>query len=206
MSLNKVDTLQRAYNKMDTCSPVGNWIEERSYNKFVGEGNQNRRVLVGNWQEESSPIASDTLSAANTINSTQRMSYNEASSDISSQARPPLGLRSQRRAAEITKLAIEATVKCQQASVDLITATPEEVFGSTYGDVFGRNQRQLRHEVPQEGKDLTYTSDSAITAYTGNPVTGTKMSVQGGTEETLGKPFARNSDFTRDIKTSLKGL
>eukprot|EP00668_Euglena_longa_P005299 GGOE01006238.1.p1 GENE.GGOE01006238.1~~GGOE01006238.1.p1 ORF type:complete len:227 (-),score=60.62 GGOE01006238.1:246-926(-) len=43
MALNKADTRQRAYRKLDTSEPGGHWIEEAAFNG---------KVLVGNWQEE----------------------------------------------------------------------------------------------------------------------------------------------------------
>ena len=199
MALNKVDTLQRAYNKMDTCSPVGNWIEEPSYNKFASTGNQ-RRVLVGNWHEE---LGVPEVATTTTFSSTQRASYNEHNADVTSQARAPLGLRSQRRAAEITRQAIATTLESQAATLSRTTATMEDTYGSSYGDVFGRHV-PVRREVPLSAANLTYATDRAITVFSGNPVTGTKMVVQGGTEASAnGNPFARNCDFTTNVETSL---
>ena len=202
MALNKVDTLQRAYNKMDTCSPVGYWIEEPSYNKFVGLGVP-RRVLVGNWHEEVAPTPPEVPTHA-VFNSTQRTSYNEKNADITSQARAPLGLRSQRRAAEITRQAIATTLASQCDTVERNTAKIEEVYGSSYGDVYGRHV-PVKRAAPASAAHLTYATDRAITVFSGNPVTGTRMVVQGGTEPSSnGNPFARNCDFTTNVEASLK--
>ena len=46
MAFNRTDTRQRAYNKIDVCSPHGNWVDERTYNR------SRKGCLVGNWQEE----------------------------------------------------------------------------------------------------------------------------------------------------------
>ena len=50
MAFNTADTRQRAYNRIDTCNPAGNWIEEKQYNKNRPGASQ--RILCGNWQEE----------------------------------------------------------------------------------------------------------------------------------------------------------
>ena len=34
MSLNRVDTRQRAYQRIDTSNPTGTWIDESGYNKY----------------------------------------------------------------------------------------------------------------------------------------------------------------------------
>ena len=46
MALNRTDTRQRAYNRIDTSNPKGNWIDEPSFNKSTGG------CLMGNWWEE----------------------------------------------------------------------------------------------------------------------------------------------------------
>ena len=53
MAFNCSDTRQRAYNRIDTSSPGGNWIDEKQYNKAEAASTRDKRVLVGNWQEES---------------------------------------------------------------------------------------------------------------------------------------------------------
>lgn len=47
MAFNRTDTRQRAYNRIDSSQPQGNWIDEASYNKGGGG-----KCLMGNWVEE----------------------------------------------------------------------------------------------------------------------------------------------------------
>eukprot|EP00759_Apiculatamorpha_spiralis_P012644 PhF_6_TR19610/c0_g1_i2/m.28613 len=223
MALNKVDTLQRAYNKLDAYSPLGHWVDEPSYNRQQrsNSSSKNRKVLVGNWQEETvqsggnattilgaslSANTNTTIADTSALSSTQRASYNEANSDISSQAPPPIGLRSQRRAAEITQLAVSKVKAYQEDTVRKNTSTTEEVFGSSYGDQFGRKSTEKK-SIPDSIDHLTYVTDQPVTLYTGNPLTGSSMKVQGMTPSSSlpqRSKFARNNDFTTGVDKTLK--
>lgn len=50
MAFNTADTRQRAYNRIDTCNPGGNWIDEKQFNKKRPGATQ--KILCGNWNEE----------------------------------------------------------------------------------------------------------------------------------------------------------
>ena len=52
MAFNTADTRQRAYNRIDTCNPGGNWIDEKQFNKARPGAAQ--KILCGNWNEETS--------------------------------------------------------------------------------------------------------------------------------------------------------
>eukprot|EP01012_Entosiphon_sulcatum_P041737 TRINITY_DN5561_c0_g1_i1.p1 TRINITY_DN5561_c0_g1~~TRINITY_DN5561_c0_g1_i1.p1 ORF type:complete len:226 (+),score=47.29 TRINITY_DN5561_c0_g1_i1:201-878(+) len=60
MALNRTDTRQRAYNRLDVCSPQGHWIDEPQFSK----SSSYKGVRVGNWQEEQHLVDSmDTVKA-----------------------------------------------------------------------------------------------------------------------------------------------
>lgn len=43
---------RKPYVPIDTCSPAGDWIEEKRYNRQRPSTTHARKVLCGNWQEE----------------------------------------------------------------------------------------------------------------------------------------------------------
>lgn len=226
MAFNCADTRQRAYNRIDTSNPHGNWVDERSYNKT---GTAGRRTLVGNWQEdeklerdmkehghdqtvvrkEGKYFKGGFESTAYLLSEVekedrkaegvtmQRQSFNDTNGDIKTQQKAPLGVRSQIRA-EMVVAEAKAIVAQQEKAVAAASAPPP--MSSTYRDTVNRAdgpQRRVVNDAP--GEKRTYVGDKPITLYTGNPQTGARMRVQGATTEGgTGNPLAKNTNFTCD--------
>jgi hypothetical protein len=232
MAFNTADTRQRAYNRIDTCNPGGNWIDEKQYNK--SRPGATKKILCGNWQEEHSlegdlmsqgiPVATIRQNDATghfvggfesspyltmavnpkdrrtELTSTQRASFNEKNSDLSTQKQPSLGARSQIRLNDVVSAAkeeLQKTVSEREArSSGMLDLNGSKIeLQSTYRGVHGKPEAKRVVETVSD----EYLSDRPITLYTGNPSSGATMVVHGKTPNgSLVGPHHKHAHFSYD--------
>eukprot|EP01059_Diplonema_ambulator_P011276 TRINITY_DN2122_c2_g5_i2.p1 TRINITY_DN2122_c2_g5~~TRINITY_DN2122_c2_g5_i2.p1 ORF type:complete len:242 (+),score=38.19 TRINITY_DN2122_c2_g5_i2:37-726(+) len=215
MALNKTDTRQRAYNRIDSSSPQGNWVDEKSYNK------SRSGCLMGNWWEEDVLRASvgeteqrsggkrgqgglestkflinpaaDRPQDASHFMSLTKTDYNATTSDVKLLKPPRLGARTQRRVDEVLAAAKQMQ---EQQDHEEAAKTVYRTHASTYSEA-NRSTKVPQTTGPIDSFD--YTEDQPITLYTGNPETGSRMAVQGNTCGTGRNTMARNCNFSTPI-------
>jgi hypothetical protein len=225
MAFNCADTRQRAYNRIDTSNPGGNWIDEKGYNKArVGHGT---RVLVGNWQEEGvlekdmvekgfdlSTLRKDgkyyhggfestayLLASKDpherTLSSvtTHRADFTMDNAEKGKKRQPNLGPRSQLLMQQVIE---DASKECEARRRSPEGEPLTTTYRSTLSDLVKGSSpaREPRLELDATGQPL-YMSDKPITVYTKNPVTQARMVVHGVTQEPeLAPQHGRNTQFT----------
>lgn len=224
MAFNSSDTRQRAYNRIDTSNPHGSWIDEKFYNRA---GTVGSKTLIGNWQEEerleadmnaagrdqtivrkdgkyykggfestayllSDKEESERLAQTVTMH---RESFTEKNGDISTTKKPQLGVRSNIRAQMILEQA-QAELKAQEEA----QRQRDAPLTSTYRETISHNSNASATKGVFAGRTEgapSYTEDVPITLYTGNPHTGSTMTVHGKTmADGTGNPLAKNTNFT----------
>lgn len=234
MAFNTSDTRQRAFVPIDTSNPGGAWMEEKSYNKSrpgdckkVLCGNwQEERLLEGDMMSqgmevtvtrkdgnrvrggfESSPyltMAADPRDRRQELLSTHRASYNMINSNVDSQKKSALGVRSQAKFEQVASLAKdslaaaqeerERTMRMDKTSGNLADENP---YTSTYQGVHcpgGIGPRKTVDRIPTE-----YLDDTPITLYTGHKGATKVMAVHGKTAtSSFGSTHSRHTHFSEE--------
>lgn len=227
MAFNSADTRQRAYNRIDTSNPHGSWIDEKFYNRggtrnaktLVGNWQEEERLegdmaTAGRDQsvvrkegkyfkggfESTAYLLSDKEEFDRQAEATSmhRQSFTEANGDIRTTKKPPMGVRSGIRAQMVLAEAQRAVAEAEEASRPRdapLTTTYRETVSHVGTD--GNTVKSTYRGRPQDAAD--YVSDTPITLYTGNPVTGSKMVVHGVTSAGgTGNALAKNTTFTHN--------
>eukprot|EP01065_Artemidia_motanka_P030420 TRINITY_DN36437_c0_g1_i1.p1 TRINITY_DN36437_c0_g1~~TRINITY_DN36437_c0_g1_i1.p1 ORF type:complete len:262 (+),score=89.51 TRINITY_DN36437_c0_g1_i1:64-786(+) len=226
MALNRTDTRQRAYNRIDTSQPQGNWIEEASYNRRGG------KVLVGNWVEER--VLGDSMRQHGTDGAvhkveeqTSRFGAARAKGGFSSSqflvnprdepehwalggAKPHFLSVNQSEyrhdSADAAKMKpAEVGVARRRRAAEVVAdavASEErpEVSRTYYSTSYQSATASAKLPSPKGPRDsFDYAEDVPVSLYTGNPSTGKKMAVQGKSAGTGRNPFAKNAAFSTPI-------
>jgi hypothetical protein len=220
MAFNCADTRQRAYNRIDTSNPQGNWVDERSYNR--PDNALRGRTLVGNWQEEVH-LEADMNDNGHDVSllrqrgrymtggfestayllspeeqgnrladtvTTNRHSFNDTNGDVAMQRKPKLGVRSELRAQMVIAEAEKLAADAAQAPAEPLSTT----YRATLSD---RSKEQPRTIDMQQTLEQSKKLSTPITLYSGNPQSGVKMAVQGASSAAgTGNPHGKNCSFT----------
>eukprot|EP01062_Namystynia_karyoxenos_P029836 TRINITY_DN22349_c0_g1_i1.p1 TRINITY_DN22349_c0_g1~~TRINITY_DN22349_c0_g1_i1.p1 ORF type:complete len:241 (+),score=62.01 TRINITY_DN22349_c0_g1_i1:76-798(+) len=226
MALNRTDTRQRAYNRIDSSQPQGNWIDEAAYNKH-GPG----KVLMGNWVEERELKGSverhggdvrvhRVLEQPRFGPARAKGGFQSSQFLTNSHSDPPhwatgggepqfLTTQQSEFNAHNSDVAFGKPpapgVRKQIRVGDIIA---EAVRGQSYeGQRFttpSSTYRSQTQNVPPPAvrgprDSFDYAEDVPVSLYTGNPATGVKMGVQGKTAGTGRNPFAKCASFSTPI-------
>ncbi|KAG5511675.1 hypothetical protein JKF63_07272 [Porcisia hertigi] len=121
------------------------------------------------------------------LNTTNRVDFNSTSSDVASQRRPDLGVRSQLLMEQARSMAGEMQAANRRARHEQLRLREASMHGMSLS--YGPNISEYRatmcdkDEVLPVVEELSqdYLSDEPITLYTGNPNTGKTMTVHGKT-------------------------
>eukprot|EP00756_Hemistasia_phaeocysticola_P039103 Hpha_TRINITY_DN16797_c5_g3::TRINITY_DN16797_c5_g3_i2::g.79028::m.79028 len=227
MALNRTDTRQRAYNRIDTSQQQGNWIEEASYNKHGGG-----KILMGNWVEERG--LKDGMAAHGEDSRVHRTTTTERSFGAD---RAKGGFQSSKfltnpndtsghwalgqdqphfvtvHQAEFNKSNADTSQRKPPPSGVLKTKRREEIMAEALASEVRPEQKFSSYSTSYqtttalvEGPALRgprdsfdYAEDVPVSLYTGNPETGKKMGVQGKSAGTGRCPFAKNAAFSTPI-------
>jgi len=221
MAFNSADTRQRAYNRIDTSSPHGNWIDEKAYNKRGTAGAHGARTLVGNWQEET--VLEVDMSANGHEMSTlrQRGKYLTGGFESTAYLLSPLeqsdrvadhqttqrvsynevnaNVATQKKAPlgvrshlRAQMIIEDATTKVKEASRRTVPAPVHSTYRETIGGL-----TESRTPVDESVLEARYVKEVPITIYTGNPQSGAQMVIPGRSSECgAGNPLGKNTSFS----------
>lgn len=138
------------------------------------------------------------------LNSTHRVDYNSASSDVASQRRPELGVRSQHLMAQARVAATETLAANAEAREEQQRLREASMKGMSRSR--GPNVSEYHATMCDENEVLpvveeleqAHLSDEPITLYTGNPHTGKTMTVHGKTpaDPVSSTRFGKHTHFT----------
>jgi hypothetical protein len=140
------------------------------------------------------------------LNSTYRVDYNETSSDVGSQRRPAMGVRSQRlmeqalAAAKQMKETNDEARRQRQATAEANVTNASRAFGPNISEYRATlcDANEVLPVVDELAND--YHDDEPITVYTGNPQTGKTMTVHGKTpvDPMSASRFGKHTHFTEN--------
>ena len=140
------------------------------------------------------------------LDTTYRSDYNAANSDVSTQQRPQLGVRTQRlmeqamAAARARKAEDDSARQQRLAAAEASVANVSHAFGPNVSEYRATmcNAQEVLPEVDALATD--YQDDEPITLYTGNPETGKTMTVHGKTpvDPMSASRFGKHTHFTEN--------
>jgi len=226
--MNRTDTRQRAYNRIDSSQQQGNWIEEASYNKNGSQG----KVLMGNWVEERG--LQDSMAEHGEDSRVHRTTTTERSFGAD---RGKGGFQSSKfltnpsdkpahwalggeepqfvtlHQANFNKTNSDAKARAPAPSGTLRTKRREEIIAEALANEVRPEKKYTSYSTTYQSTtalcdapalrgprdSFDYAEDVPVSLYTGNPQTGKKMGVQGKTAGTGRCPFAKNAAFSTPI-------